>query len=86
GWEVILAVNTSIIVAGYILFQLGEDGKCYSNQFRSITLNKVESYYSRAKLELYGLIANFTVELNAKYEYVKGMINNPDLQHNAAIN
>jgi hypothetical protein len=94
---VILAVDTSIIAVGYILFQVGEDGKRYPNRFGSITLNEVESRYSQAKLELYGLfhalravriytfgIANFTVELDAKY--VKGMINNPDLQPNTTIN
>ncbi|KAJ8594372.1 hypothetical protein M405DRAFT_720453, partial [Rhizopogon salebrosus TDB-379] len=55
------------------------------------------SRYSQAKLELYGLfhalravrvwifsITNLTVEVDAKY--VKGMINNPDLQPNATIN
>ncbi|KIK74967.1 hypothetical protein PAXRUDRAFT_38767, partial [Paxillus rubicundulus Ve08.2h10] len=77
GWEVILAVNTSVIEVGYTLLQLGEDGKCYPNQFGSITLNKVESCYSQVKLELY-------VKLDVKY--VKGMINNPDLQPNATIN
>ncbi|KIK77652.1 hypothetical protein PAXRUDRAFT_166152 [Paxillus rubicundulus Ve08.2h10] len=91
-------VNTSVIAVGFILLQLWEDGKCYPNQFGSITLNEVESHYSQAKLELYGLfcalcavfhvytfgIANFTVRLDAKY--VKGMINNPDLQPNAMIN
>jgi hypothetical protein len=97
GQEVILAVDTSIIAVRYILLQIGEDGKCYPNWFGSITLNEVESRYSQAKLELYGLfctlravrihtfgITNFTVELDAKY--IKGMINNPDLQPNATIN
>ncbi|KIK74243.1 hypothetical protein PAXRUDRAFT_176330 [Paxillus rubicundulus Ve08.2h10] len=81
----------------FILLQLGEDGKHYPNRIGSITLNEVESCYSQVKLELYGLfralhavhvytfrIANFTVELDAKY--VKGMINNPDLQPNTTIN
>ncbi|KIK77391.1 hypothetical protein PAXRUDRAFT_166999 [Paxillus rubicundulus Ve08.2h10] len=81
----------------FILLQLGEDGERYPNQFGSITLNEVESCYSQAKLELYGLfhalravhiytfgIANFTVELDAKY--VKCMINNSDLQPNTTIN
>ncbi|KAJ8594379.1 hypothetical protein M405DRAFT_714994, partial [Rhizopogon salebrosus TDB-379] len=55
------------------------------------------SRYSQAKLELYGLfcalravrvwifgIPNLTIEVDAKY--IKGMINNPDLQPNASIN
>jgi hypothetical protein len=97
GHEVILAVDTSVITVGFILFQEGEDGKRYPNRFGSITLTEVESCYSQVKLELYGLfhalravwififgIANLTVEMDAKY--VKGMIKNPDLQPKATIN
>ena len=97
GREVILAVDTSLIVVGYILSQEGDDGKCYPNRFGSIRLSNVESRYSQAKLELYGLfralravrifvfgVINFTVEMDAKY--VQGMINNPDLQPNTTIN
>jgi hypothetical protein len=97
GWEVILAVDTSMIAVRYFLSQEGDDGKRYLNHFRSLSLTEVKSRYSQAKLELYGLfralravrififgIANLTVEMDAKY--VKGMINNPDLQPNATIN
>ncbi|KAJ3980074.1 hypothetical protein F5890DRAFT_1388993, partial [Lentinula detonsa] len=55
------------------------------------------SRYSQAKLELYGLfrslratrlwlagIQNLVVEVDALY--IRGMINNPDVQPNAAIN
>jgi hypothetical protein len=97
GREVILAVDTSVIAVGFILLQVGDNGKRYPSHFGSITLTKVESCYSQAKLELYGLfralravriylfsITNLTVEVDAKY--VKGMINNPDLQPNATIN
>jgi hypothetical protein len=92
--EVILAVNTSNITIGFILLQVGEDGKCYPSRFRSIVLTEVESRYSQAKLELYGLfcavcififgVKNLTVEVDAKY--IKGMIISPDLQPNATIN
>jgi hypothetical protein len=95
--EVILAVDTSNIAIGFILLQLGEDGKRYPNRFGSIALTEVESRYSQAKLELYGLfrmlravrvfifgVVNLTVEVDVKY--IKGMINNPDLQPNATIN
>jgi hypothetical protein len=95
--EVILAVDTSVIVVGYILSQEGDNGKCYPNSFGSLSLTEVESCYSQAKLELYGLfralqavqififgVANLTVEMDVKY--VKGMINNPDLQLNVTIN
>ena len=57
----------------------------------------VESQYSQAKLELYRLfhslravrvfifgVTNLVVEMDAKY--VKGMINNPDLQPHTTIN
>jgi len=92
--EVILVVNTSNIAIGFILLQVGKDGKRYPSQFGSIALTEVESRYSQAKLELYGLcravrvfifgMKNLTVEVDAKY--IKGMINNPDLQPNATIN
>jgi hypothetical protein len=95
--EVILAVDTSNIAIGFILLQVGEDGKRYPSRFRSIALTEVESCYSQAKLELYSLfrvlrmvrvfifgVKNLTVEVDVKY--IKGMINNPDLQPNATIN
>ena len=81
--EVILAVDTSVITVGYILSQEGDDRKRYLNQFGLISLTEVKSYYFQAKLELYRLfhalctvcvsifrVANFTVEMDAKY--IKG--------------
>ena len=53
--EVILAINTSYITVGFILLQIRDDGKQYPNHFSSISLMEVESCYSQAKLELYGL-------------------------------
>ncbi|KAJ3565119.1 hypothetical protein NP233_g7843 [Leucocoprinus birnbaumii] len=95
--EVILSVDTSHIAVGYILSQLGEDQNRYPSRFGSITLNERESRNSQAKLELFGLfralkdtkiwiigVRNFVVEVDAKY--IKGMINNPDIQPSAAIN
>ena len=95
--EIILAVNSSWMAVGFILSQKGEDGKRYPSRFGSITWNEVEQRYSQAKLELYGLFRalkavkmfvigaiNFVVEVDAKY--IKGMINNPDIQPNAPIN
>ena len=97
GREVILAVDTALIVVGYILSQQGDDGKHYLNHFGSIRLSNVESCYLQAKLELYRLfhalqavhifvfgVNNFTVEMDAKY--VQGMTNNLDLQPNTTIN
>jgi hypothetical protein len=90
-------VDTSLIAVDFILSQEGKDGKHYPNRFCSIGLTSVKSPYSQAKLELYGLfralhsvrvfifgVTNLVIELDAKY--VKGLINNPDLQPNATIN
>jgi RNase H-like domain found in reverse transcriptase len=52
---IILAVNSCPIAVGFILSQIGSDGKRYPNCFGSITFNERESRYSQAKLELYGL-------------------------------
>ena len=95
--EVTLAVDSSWMAVGFILSQQGEDGKRYPSRYGSITWNETEQRYSQAKLELYGLfralksikmyivgVKNFVVEVNVKY--IKGMINNPDLQPNATIN
>ena len=86
-----------VIAVGFILSQEEEDGKRYPNHFGSISLTSIESWYSQAKLELYRLfcslqavqvfifgVTNLVVEMDAKY--VKGMINNPDLQPNMTIN
>jgi hypothetical protein len=95
--EVVLAVDSSWMAVGFILSQQGDDGKRYPSRFGSITWNEVEQKYSQAKLELYGLfralkatrtfiigVENLVVEVDAKY--IKGMINNPDIQPNATIN
>lgn len=94
---VILAVDSSIIGFGYILLQEGADGKRYPNRFGSGTWNTREANYSQPKIELYGLfralkavrvhiigVQTLVVEVDAKY--IKGMINNPDIQPNATIN
>ena len=94
---VILAVDSCMNGVGYILLQIGEDGKRYPSRFGSITFNERESRYSQAKLELYGLlralkqtqlytigIKKFVVEMDAKF--IKGMINNPTLHPNDAVN
>jgi len=94
--EVILAVDSSHIACGWILSQV-VNKKRYPSRFGSITWNDCESRYSQAKLELYGLfralraakvwlisLKHFTVEVDAKY--IQGMLNNPDIQPNAAVN
>ena len=95
--EVILAVDSSWMAVGYILSQVGDDKRRYPSRFGSITWNEREQRYSQAKIELYGLfralksvklfivgVRNLTVEVDAKY--IKGMINNPDIQPSAAMN
>jgi len=97
GSQVILAVDSSSLAAGFILMQVGNDAKRYPARFGSIYWNDRESRYSQAKIELYGLfralrayrvwlvgLPVFTVEVDAKY--IKGMLNNPDVQPNAAVN
>jgi hypothetical protein len=58
--EVILVVDTSNIAIGFILLQVGEDGKRYPSRFGSIALTEVESRYSQVKLELYRLFRAFS--------------------------
>jgi len=94
---VILAVDSCANGVGYILLQIGKDGKRYPSRFGSITFNDRECRYSQAKLELYGLFRalkhtqlytigakKLVVEMDAKF--IKGMINNPTLHPNDAIN
>jgi hypothetical protein len=97
GRRVILSVDSSFIATGFILLQIGEDGKEYLYRFGSITWNERESRYSQAKIELYGLFRalrayrvflvgakDLLVRMDAKY--IKGMLNNPDIQPNATMN
>src|SRR5882724_11778778 len=94
---VILAVDSSCIAMGFILLQLGAANKCYPSCFSSITWNERESCYFQAKIEIYGLwhalqayrlyiisVKNLQVEINVSY--IKGMLNNPDIQPGAAVN
>jgi hypothetical protein len=97
GLEVIIAVDSSPIAVGFVLLQLGEDGRRYPVRFGSICFTERESRYSQAKLELYGVfralrylkldiigITNLTLEVDASY--IKGMLNNPDIQPCNATN
>ena len=97
GLGVILSVDSSVVAVGYILSQMDNVNRRRPARFGSITWNERESRYSQAKLELYGLfcalhsvkiyiigVTNLTVEVDAKY--IKGMINNPDMHPNAAMN
>ncbi|KNZ73295.1 hypothetical protein J132_07836 [Termitomyces sp. J132] len=96
---VILAVDTSYIAVGYYLCQCTGNNckeRCY-NCFGLITLNNREARFNQPKLELYSLyqalqalqryligIRNLIIKVNACY--IKGMLQNPDIQPSASIN
>ena len=95
--KVYLAVDSSFWAVGWILSQDCEDGQRRPSRFGSIGWNERESRYSQPKIELYGLfrtlralrmhivgVTNLVVEMDA--QYVRGMLCNPDVQPNAAIN
>jgi hypothetical protein len=94
---VYLSVNLSVYGVGWILAQDCPDERCHPSHFGSLSWNECESCYSQAKLELYRLfhvlcathlhligVCNLIVEVDASY--IKGMLSNPDIQLNAAIN
>jgi len=91
------AINSSCIATHFILLQLRADNKCYQSGFGSITWNERESCYSQAKIEIYGLwhtlqayklyiigVKYLWVEIDVSY--IKGMLNNLDIQPGAAVN
>jgi hypothetical protein len=94
---IIISVDSSYMDVGMILSQLDEKGKHRPSRYGSLPVSKVEATYSQPKLELYGLFCalrhfrlyiigakNLIVEVDAKY--IKGMLNEPELQPNAVIN
>ena len=95
--KVILAVDPSFIACGWIPSQLDNDTSQRPSHFGSITWSTLKSWYSQAKIKLYGLfralkaikvwiigIQNLTIEVNAKY--IRDVMNNPDIQPNASMN
>ena len=94
---VFLAVDSSFRGVGWILSQECADGKRRPSRFGSISWNERESNYSQPKIELFGLfralralrlhligVRNLVVEMDAVF--IRGMLNNPDVQPNAVIN
>ena len=94
---VYLSVDSSFRGVGWILAQECADGKRRPSRFGSISWNERESNYSQPKIELYGLfralhalrlhlvgVRNLIVEMDAVF--IRGMLNNPDVQPNAVIN
>ena len=97
GNPIILSVDSSYIAVGIILSQLDDNGHKRPARYGSLPFSDVESRYAQSKLELYGLYRamrhfrlyiigakNLIVEVDAKY--IKGMLNDPDLQPNAVVN
>ena len=97
GGEIIFSVDSSNVGFGAILSQIGEDGVRYPVRFFSRTWDATQRNYSQAKCELFGVfralhdakryligVDHFILEVDASY--LKGMINNPDLQPSATIN
>ena len=96
-WPIIVSVDSSYVGVGMILSQIDEKGKHWPSRYGSLPVSKVEATYSQPKLELYGWFRalrhfhlyiigaqNLIVEVDAKY--IKGMLNEPELQPNAVIN
>ena len=96
-FPVVLSVDTSYIAIGFILSQYDESGHKRPAHYGSLPINEHESRYSQPKLKLYGLfcalrhyhlflysVKNLHVKVDAKY--IKGMLNDPDLQPNTTIN
>ena len=97
GRRIIFAVDSSNVGFGAVLYQMGEDNVRYPIRFFSRTWDATQQNYSQAKCELFGVfralhdakryligVDEFTLEVDASY--IKGMINNPDLQPSATIN
>ncbi|KAJ3576938.1 hypothetical protein NP233_g70 [Leucocoprinus birnbaumii] len=96
-FDVILSVDALVIAVGFILAQLDGEGRRRPARFGSIPWNERIVRYSQSKLELYGLFQalnatqlwiigskKLVVEVDA--QYIKGMLNKPDLHPNAAMN
>lgn len=94
---VVLSVDSSKYAVGFILSQYDDNHKKHPARCGSIPMTERESHYSQPKLELYGLykalrayrlyligVKNFEVEVDA--QYIKGMLNAPDLQPYSTIN
>jgi len=94
---IILAVDTSFMAVGFILYQMDDHGKRRPARYGSVPLDECQCRYSQPKLELYGLfralrewrlhiIGAKILHVEVDAQYIKGMLNDPDLQPNAAIN
>jgi hypothetical protein len=94
---VYLSVDSCSIATGMILSQMDEQGRRRPARYGSLPMSERESRYSQPKLELFGLyralrhwrlyiigVKELKVEVDAKF--IQGLLNNPDLQPDAAVN
>jgi hypothetical protein len=95
---VVISVDSSKEAVGMILSQLSDNGKVkHPARYGSLPMDEVASRYSQPKLELYGLyralrhwrlyivgVKKLIVEVDA--QAIKGMLNHPDTQSDAAMN
>lgn len=90
-------MDTSYIAVGFILSQEDKDRKRRPARYGSLPLDEREARYSQPKLELYGLyralrhwriylIGVRCLHIEVDAQYIKGMLKEPDLQPNAAMN
>lgn len=97
GTPIRMGVDSSHIAVGFILWQDDLNGVRRPARYGSLPMNERESRYSQPKLELYGLyralrhwriyivyVKPLIVEMDAKF--IRDMLNNPDMQPNAAMN
>ena len=91
-------VTLQIAISYYLCQEDSENPRKHIyNRFGSITLNDHKRCFSQLKLELYGLyhalhtlqlciigVQNLIVETNVRY--IKGMLQNPDIQPSASMN
>lgn len=97
--EIKLSVDTSYMAIGYFISQQdpSDPKKWHYARFGSTTMSPREARYSQPKRELFGLLRalqenkywllgcrKLVVETDA--QYIKGMLNNPEMGPNATIN
>jgi hypothetical protein len=93
----VLAVDSSVIAAGWLIIQEDDEGKRHPARYGSRCWKEHESRYSQPKLELFGVLMalkaarpyiigakNFVLEVDA--QYISGMLNKPELAPNATLN
>ena len=93
----IVTVDSSFLAVGWIVHQLDEQGCRKPSRYSSISWTECKAQYSQSKLELHGFfhalkslhlhlvgLPMFHLKVDAKY--IKGMLNNPDIQPNNMIN